>query len=305
MRTDFSTTVAERAGVAVHYIARRLKARGRVRWTLRSVVSAIALVATIAGCGAPVQRPLRPLALDAAVLSGGERIYVGRVFPLTTGSDAAVVPLFTYERRVSAAPSVDGGVPVSPMRSTHITRDAKGAVVVAESALHSIGYDLLDYELYGDQLQRSGSVQVRGQRVSFLLRAAGKGSAGEQQQVAEEQQSAPVVVGPTLVGFIARQRASLAAGQVIAIRLAVLERLETLGFELRSVPAASGQTRVEMAASSLLIGLVVKPLYFTFDAASGNLLRMEGRVPPKAIVGEHWQDLDARVEYAYAVAAYR
>ena len=165
--------------------------------------------------------------------------------------------------------------------------------------MHTAGYDLIDYQLYGDQLGQSGSVQVRGDRVRFLLHSAGGDRA------AEEEQSAPVLVGPTLVGFIARQRANLEAGKVVALRLAVLERLETLGFELRRVSAAPGQTRVEMAASNPLIGWVVAPLYFTFDVTSGKLLRMEGRVPPKVIVGARWHDLDARVEYSYVAAAYR
>ncbi len=271
--------------------------------TLRLGLLAIWSLA-LSGCGARVQQPLVQLRLAPEVLRGGEQIYLGRVFGLGRKGDvvhAELAPTFIYERRVGAVllRGAAAGAAGSALRATHITRDGAGRVVVADSALHTAGYDLIDYQLYGDQLGQSGSVQVRGERVTFLLHGA------EGDKTAEEKQSSAVLVGPTLVGFIVRRRARLAAGEAIPVRLAVLERLETLGFELRAVAAAPGQWRVEMAASSPLIGLAVAPIYFTFDVLSGKLLRMEGRVPPKVVQDNRWHDFDARVEYTYVAAAYR
>jgi hypothetical protein len=81
--------------------------------------------------------------------------------------------------------------------------------------------------------------------------------------------------------------------------------METLGFELESVPAPTGQTRVRMRPSSLLVGLVVNPVVFSFETATGKLLRLEGPVPTKLPTTAGLQDFDARVEYRFVAAHYR
>jgi hypothetical protein len=60
-----------------------------------------------------------------------------------------------------------------------------------------------------------------------------------------------------------------------------------------------------MEASSLLYGLVIDPIHFTFDTATGKLVRLEGRVPTKLRSDSGWEDFDARVEYQFLAAAYR
>jgi hypothetical protein len=112
-------------------------------------------------------------------------------------------------------------------------------------------------------------------------------------------------VGPTLVGYIFRQLDALAAGEVGEVRLAVIDRLETIGFELEAVDAAPGQTRVKMSPSSFFVGLAIDPIYFTFDASTKTLVRLEGRVPTKIRDGGRWSDFDARVEYAFVAPSYR
>jgi hypothetical protein len=92
---------------------------------------------------------------------------------------------------------------------------------------------------------------------------------------------------------------------VLNVRLAVLDRLETIGFDLESVPAEANQTRIQMRASSAFIRLIVDPLYFTFETASSKLVRLEGRVPPKVRRGGAWADFDARVEYQFVAPEYR
>ncbi|MFO0742856.1 MAG: hypothetical protein U0270_43680 [Labilithrix sp.] len=82
--------------------------------------------------------------------------------------------------------------------------------------------------------------------------------------------------------------------------MAVLDRLETIGFELDSVAASPGQTRIRMKPTSPFVRLVMDPIYFTFEA--DRLVRLEGRVPTKQ---ENGDDLDARVDYRYVASAYR
>ena len=92
---------------------------------------------------------------------------------------------------------------------------------------------------------------------------------------------------------------------MLGVRPAVLDRLVTIGFQLQAVEARPGQTRIRMKPSSFLVALVVDPLYFTFETATGKLVRLEGRVPPKVRDGDAWRDFDARVEYRFVANAYR
>jgi hypothetical protein len=128
---------------------------------------------------------------------------------------------------------------------------------------------------------------------------------GSKRRTRTERMNGPVVVGPTLVGYIVRNLESLRAGQVLGVRFALLERLETIGFQLQAVPAAPGQTRIRMKPSSFLVALIVDPVDFTFDTTTGKLARLEGRVPPKVRQGDAWRDFDARVEYRFVADAYR
>jgi len=37
-----------------------------------------------------------------------------------------------------------------------------------------------------------------------------------------------------------------------------------------------------MKPSSFLVGMLVDPVYFTFESGTAKLVRLEGRVPPKS-----------------------
>jgi len=241
-----------------------------------------------AACGGPRIEPHPAPSLPLEVTDRGDRIYVGHVFPL--GSEGTV-PTYVYERRVAELGSA--------LVSTHVTRNPTGEIQLAESATHSMGYELSDYTLHANQLGEHGSIHVQGDEVSFRL------SDGEHEKTRVEHQAGDVVVGPTLVGYVFQRLDALADGEVANVRLAVLDRLETIGFRLEAVDAAPGQTRIRMSPSSFLVGLAVDPIHFTFDASTKTLLRLEGRVPTKIREGRHWSDFDARVEYELVASRYR
>jgi hypothetical protein len=183
--------------------------------------------------------------------------------------------------------------------STHVTRDPAGAIQLAESATHSPDYALTEYTMYTNQLEQTGTVRVEGDEVLFHLIDGGKESSRA------EDRTGPVVVGPTLVGYIFRHLDELRAGKTLPVQLAVLDRLETIGFELGIVESQPGQTRVRMRASGLVYGMLIDPIHFTFESATGKLVRLEGRVPAKIRDGGSWADFDARVDYRYVADAYR
>jgi hypothetical protein len=248
----------------------------------QAALSILVIVTACDGYRAPNARAFPP-----TVATRGETIYFGDVFPL--GEDAPE-PAFVYERRVA---ETEGGAV-----STHITRRASGEVALAESARHDRDYELVEYTLHTNQIGQSGSVRVDAGEVSFRL------SDGDAIEEATEHVSDPVVVGPTLVGYAMRHLDALREGETLTVRLAILDRLETVGFELSAIESDANGTTVEMAPSSVLVSLALDPIELTFDDAR-KLVRLEGRVPPRIDGGEAWSDLDARVEYRYASATYR
>lgn len=258
--------------------------------TLLQVGVTVLTLGTVVGCAGIPYRKLGAPDVSSGITQRGEPIYQGRVFPLRADR-AGAVPTYIYERRVDD----QGGQLVS----THVTRYPNGAIALAESALHDADYRLSEYTLHANQLGQTGSVRVDGDKVSFHVASA----AGHRYKV--ERTRGPVVTGPTLVGFIVRHLDELRTDKSIGVRMAILDRLETIGFTLQQVSSQPGQTQVRMRASALLMRLFIDPVYFTFDSATGKLLHLEGRVPPKVRGGDEWKDFDARVEYSYFAKAYR
>jgi hypothetical protein len=255
----------------------------------RALVFSFGAVAALGCAGVRAPAAQRPVELPSDLTGGKtETVYFGSVFPLDKPGKE---PLYVYERRVGS----EHGQPVA----AHITRDASGATILADSATHAPDYRLIDYTLHTNQLGQSGSIHVGRDEVSFRLDEGGR------QRTRSEKASAPVVVGPTLVGYIFRNLDQLRAGQVLPVRFAVLDRLETIGFQLDAVPAPTGQTRIRMRASSFLLAALIDPVTFTFESDTGKLVRLEGRVPSKIRCGDRLRDLDARVEYRFVAAAYR
>lgn len=259
--------------------------------TTIAVTTVFATVST-ACSGVPYRARPAPV-LSAQVTNRGSAIYVGMVYP--RHARPGTPPTFVYQRRVD-----DRG---ADLLSTHVTRDLTGRIAIAESASHSPTYALHEYTLHANQLGQRGSIKVDGDRVTFRVTQD-----GGKERVRVEKQSAPVVTGPTLVGYIAQHLGELREGKTLSVAMGVLDRLETIGFRLQKVGSQPEQTSIRMRPSSWLVRLVMDPIYFTFDG-SGKLTRIEGLVPPKVHRstwrGELWDDFDARVEYTYVADAYR
>ena len=236
-----------------------------------SIAATLAAAALVVGCSSGIRYKARPApVLPPAVTDGGRAIYV-------------------YERRVEER---DGA-----LIATHVTRDPSGVVQLAETATSTLDYRLASYTLHANQLGHTGTVTVSGDEVAFRVSQDGR------QQSRVEHQRTPVVVGPTLVGYIVEHLDEL-AGRTLKVRFAVLDRLETIGFELSTVSSRDDRVRVKLEPSSFLVGLVVDPTYFTFDRATRKLIRIEGLVPTKIRRGNWWKDFDARVEYRFVADRY-
>lgn len=228
-------------------------------------------------------------ALTRAPETEGALIYRGDVHPLSP-KDAA--PLFNYERRVA---TIDGG-----MKASHITHGEGDEAVVIESARFTPDYDVRRFEAIHKIAGYSGTVEVSPNgHLEYTLDEGGKVS------TASEDVTDPVVTGPSLHGWMLRHWDELMTGNPVKVRMIVLARKETFGFELQRVPAKDGLVAFSMKPTNVLVRLAIAPLRFEFDAATRNVVRYTGRVPPMIIVDGKRKTLDARVEYALNVPVYR
>ena len=232
----------------------------------------------------------RLAALRQAPELAGALVYRGSVFARRSPGAA---PLFTYERRVARIG--DG------LTSAHITRDTNGDVIITEQAEFNAAYALQRFDAINAQLGYSGSVGVSngGRHLEYRLIQDGRIT------TASEDVADPVVTGPSLHGLILHQWDALAAGKTIRVRMIVMTKRETYGFEIRRQSQANGRTSFSITPSSLIVRMLVAPLTVTFDSATRNVVRYEGRVPPMQLVNGKLEALDARVEYTMNVAVYR
>ncbi|HEU0204404.1 MAG TPA: hypothetical protein VFR86_28680 [Burkholderiaceae bacterium] len=255
----------------------------------------VAIVAALAACGTPPSAILdragaaRLDALRQAPETAGDRIYQGAVFPIEPPGAPQV---FSYERRIDKLG--DG------LASSHITRDTNGDVVVVESAQFSPAYEVTRFEAVHKEAGYSGSVIVTGGRhLEYVLSQGGK------IRTATEDVADPVVTGPSLHGFILHHWDALAAGQRLPVRMIVLAKMQTYGFEIQRADASDGRTAFSITPTNFLVRLALDPLRVEFDSSTRNVLRYIGRVPPMQGVAGRSEALDARVEYTMNVPVYR
>ena len=233
----------------------------------------------------------RLAALQTNPEASGELIYQGATFALKQPS---AQPLFRYERRLNSSTA-------NSWVATHLTRNPKGELIILESGQFTPAYELQRFTVINQQGGFSGSVQLTadGRHLHYSLNDNGSIAS------ADEDVDLPVITGPSMHGFILQHWDALLAGQNLGVRLLVLQEMQTYGFDIRFEQLAGDQAAFSLTPSSLLIRLAVAPLRVVFDANSKNVLRYEGRVPPKQEVDGQLKDLDAGVDYVTVAAHYR
>lgn len=233
------------------------------------------LTTLLAACHhAPTSLPPEAARSLEVAASEGELVYRGAVHP---GE-------LVYERRVQR--SGDDWI------SSHVTMRSDEPILL-QRAVHSSAYALLRFDAIQGQTGDVGRVVVDGDRVELSTRSGHR---------RVEHTDLPVVVGPTLFGFVLQHFDALLAGDAIAIRFAAVERARTYGFTLRSIASDDDLTKIELRADSWLVRTSIAPMTITFDTATRRVVRYEGRVPP---LRDDGRPFDARVEYDFVAAAYR
>ncbi|MCH9687501.1 MAG: hypothetical protein K0V04_39065 [Deltaproteobacteria bacterium] len=232
--------------------------------------------------------PLSPAAM--AVLKppsddDGARIYTGSVVPKGEHQ-----PAFWYERRVAQGP--DG------MVSRHLSyRAGSDDVVLSQRAVHSEHYALRRFEEVHGQTGVVSAAQVLEDGSLELTTTR-----GDRTRRRTERPGAPVVVGPTLFGYVLHNWDALIGGERLPVRFAAPEQARSYEFTLQVVEATPHTTSIAFRASSALVRMGVDTMTLVFDTRTRKILRYVGRVPPRL---ERLAVFDAQVDYTFVAADYR
>lgn len=173
---------------------------------------------------------------------------------------------------------------------------ASGEVLITERTEFK-NEKMVSYQQSQKQTGGDGIIKIAGDKVVFTYKNDGK------EKTDDEELTSNFVTSPTLMEFMMKNIEALKRGDVFKIRFGVIDRRETIGFELRkdSDTTFNGQKAVviRMKPSSFVIAALVSPLYFTFDEAGTRGLELRGRLPVKVKDGNSWADFDGRMVYKY------
>lgn len=173
--------------------------------------------------------------------------------------------------------------------------DGKNAV---KETVQYKGNQLSKYSIEYFQTGERGSATIQGNKILFSYTNP-KGETKTDDEELDEDDA--TLVGENIPDFAAMNWDTLMNEKSVSFRLVVPERTETIGWKLKKDKETTykGQSVVvvKMSASSPIIQILAKPLYFYFtkDLVNGShkLVKYEGRVKPKEKDGDSFKDLDA------------
>jgi hypothetical protein len=147
------------------------------------------------------------------------------------------------------------------------------------------------------QTGADGQVEVRNGRAFFTYTKGGK------TKTDDEAIKGNLVVGPTIPLLMIEHWSEITSGKKVEARMAVLDRLETVGFEFsKEKEEMLGGEKViviKMRPSSLLIAALVSPLHFYANLEGTKIREVHGRTHLKLKDGDGWKDLDAETVYDF------
>ncbi|CAN5526171.1 hypothetical protein BH10BDE1_BH10BDE1_15070 [soil metagenome] len=174
-------------------------------------------------------------------------------------------------------------------------------LVIEKTVMKDDGETLVSFEQDQKQLKTQGKVELRDGKAEFTFTRDGK------TKTDDEKAGADFIVTATLVAYVQGHWDAVIKGDTVKARLAVLDRMETVGFQFRkdSERQVDGVPVVilKMKPSSLVISALVDPLFFTFTADGKQLMDLSGRANVKVLVDGKLKDFDGYTVYTYPSAA--
>jgi hypothetical protein len=159
------------------------------------------------------------------------------------------------------------------------------------------GAKLQKYVLKKPQINESGFMEVRGNKIHFEWTKEGKTDTDD------EDYKDNLIIGPTTIEYLKNHWAAILRGDDVDTRFAALDRKETVGFKFFKIEELKQGDRdlvkIKMKPTSFIIAAIVKPLIFTMEKSTARLVELEGRTLPKRLDDGKWKDLDADIVYQY------
>lgn len=222
----------------------------------------------------------------AAPQSNSTLVYEGHV--VVPENDVAA---FRYQRRVTSHPRAPHRVMSSEHRSFS-QDDRDGAEpLVEQRAWHDPSYRLSKYVEHHHQTGVSSSIErIAADRYRFTVDRRGR------RQTREVRTDLPVVVGPTVFGFVLSHAKQLANHQTLEVAFGVAERAKVYPFTVSAIESSPQSMTVQLRAKAALVRWAVGDLRISVDRTAQRVLRYEGPIPPRDAKG---RALTATVHYTY------
>jgi hypothetical protein len=198
-----------------------------------------------------------------------------------------VVARYTMSRLASSPGTV---------KTAHQFTDAQtGQVLVEETVTLDQSGQLLEFTQDQRQIQGQGVLTATPKQLDFRWTKDGKSSTDQ------ESRTADFLVPPQFPDLIHERWGMLTSGQTAKIRLAVLDRKETVGFRIDFQGEENWQGRsvsvFRLKPTSFVIQAIVDPVFLSFDPKTKQLLRVQGRVPIKQLRDGKLRDFDGDTTY--------
>lgn len=204
--------------------------------------------------------------------------------------------LFTYKQEAEEK----GGTRILMNTFIDAADGSVAAVETVEFATTGQGEVFRRYHVKQNQINAEGTIEVKDGKAHFTYTKDGK------TKTASEKAGDNFVVGSSALPYLRKHWDKIVKGEKVAVRLGVVDRLESVGFEFvreREIERDGQKVYVlKMKPSSFIIAALVNPLYWYVTADGQKLLEINGRSQVKRKVDGQWKDFDAVTVYEYGSA---
>ncbi len=254
------------------------------RSLLASAASLLAFLAFLSFLTGPLARAHIPLEAEGAGDTGADPSALSYAAKVYEQGGATDQPLFDYTMKIESGHSV---VTYSELGG--------GPVVIEDYEIDPMG-ELKGLRYEQRQLGETGTIEIREGRLVFRYAKQGKPPIQE-----EEQLETPLVAPGTLARFIDQAWDRLMSGEKLEMRLALIERQETVGIEIKRSPAdeKSDEFRVlKIKPASFVISMLFPAILAVLDTKSHRLLSFIGPAPSRVMRNGKWESIKADVRVA-------
>jgi hypothetical protein len=217
--------------------------------------------------------------VEISTAGNWKTVYQGEVIP--SGSSS---PAFDFEASVQLENDA-----VSLLRQDYRRKGTEPSQVLTRELARFDPKGLIEYQTLHRQRGYRASVTRSGRKLFFIYQE-GK----EPPRTSEETLDAgsALAVGPMIPEWIRIHWTNLSQRKRVPLQLAVLDRLETFGFEIALKSKETDEWAFELRPTSVIVRFVVEPITFRFNPKTKRLRSFSGQLPPYRREGDEWKSLE-------------